>query len=102
MAKNEEKVTEEVKAEEVTAEEPKKTGLYPQNTYIVHLPLTSDKQDDVTVGINGKYYKIRRGEDVEVPASVYEVLKNQEKMDTLAVRRRLAMSAEMNKKLKSM
>jgi hypothetical protein len=102
MAKNEEKVTEEVKTEEVAAEEPKKTGLYPQDKYVINLPLTSDKQDDVTVGINGKYYKIRRGEDVEVSAAVYEVLKNQERMDTLAVRRRTAMAAEMNKKLKSM
>lgn len=101
MAKNEEKVTEEVKTEEIAAEEPKK-GLYPKDKYIVNLPLTSDKQDDVTVGINGKYYKIKRGEDVEVSAAVYEVLKNQERMDTLAVRRRLEMAAEMNKKLKSM
>ena len=30
----------------------------------------------ITVGVNGKQYQIKRGEDVDVPAEVIEVLKN--------------------------
>ena len=107
MAKNEEKVTEEVKTEEVAAEtvkaeEPKRKGLYNEDEYIVNIPLTADKQDDVTVGINGRIYKIKRGEDVKVNAAVYEVLQNQKRMDTLAVRRRIAKTKEMQEKFKSL
>lgn len=34
---------------------------------------------DVTVGVNGVFYKIKRGEEVEVPASVAEVLEHSDK-----------------------
>lgn len=33
-------------------------------------------KDDVTVGVNGKFWRIKRGVEVEVPASVAEVLEN--------------------------
>jgi len=56
------------------------------------LPLTEEKQDDVFVGINGMNYKIQRGIEVEVPASVAEVLKNSEEMDKLALIRRSKMA----------
>lgn len=100
MAKNETKnetiaeTSNEVIAEPKISVEPKKksfTGLYDKKTYMITLPLTSEKQDDVTVGINGKFYKIKRGEPVEVPAEVYEVLMNSERMDNLAIRRRNAL-----------
>lgn len=67
-----------------------KKGLYDKETYTVMLPLEKDKQADVTVGINGVLYKIQRGVEVEVPASVYEVLMNMQKMDTLAIKRQKA------------
>lgn len=37
--------------------------------------------EDVFVGINGKRWKIRRGESVLVPKAVAEVLKNSEAQD---------------------
>lgn len=76
-----------VKKEEV--EETKKT-------YKVTLPLTSEKMDDVTVIINGFVTKIQRGVEVEVSEPVYEVLKNSERMDNLALRRRMELAARSN------
>lgn len=35
-------------------------------------------QDDVFVGVNGKAYIVKRGVDVELPRSVYNVLKDAE------------------------
>lgn len=63
------------------------TNLYPNETYMITLPLTEEKQDDVPVSINGKTWLIKRGEEVEVPGMVYEVLMNSQKMDQLAVKR---------------
>lgn len=46
----------------------------------IKLPLTRNEKNDVYVAVNGKSYLIKRGEFVEVPASVAEVLENKEKM----------------------
>ena len=46
----------------------------------IKLPLTRTEKNDVYVAVNGKSYLIKRGEYVEVPASVAEVLENREKM----------------------
>lgn len=46
----------------------------------IKLPLTRTEKNDEYVGVNGKTYLIKRGEFVEVPASVAEVLENKEKM----------------------
>ena len=54
----------------------------------VKLPMTEHKQDDVVVILNGKSYQIQRGEEVEVTEGVYEILKNSEEMDALALKRR--------------
>lgn len=39
---------------------------------------TDPKNDSVTVVVNGRYYRIKRGEEVEVPAIVAEVLDHAE------------------------
>lgn len=66
-----------------------------KNTMVkVTLPLTRDKQEDVFVGVNGKTFLIKRGEEVEVPECVYEILKNSEKMDSLALTRSMELSAD--------
>lgn len=97
MAKNTE-VKEEIKEPVEEVKEPvavsKRPGLYTQEKYIVTLPLTSEQQDDVTVGINGVYTKIQRGVPVEVNADVYEVLMNTQNMDSLAIRRRNALMSK--------
>lgn len=46
----------------------------------IKLPLTRTEKNDVYVAVNGKSYLIKRGEVVEIPASVAEVLENREKM----------------------
>ena len=44
----------------------------------VRIPLTRSEKEDVYVAINGESYLIKRGEEVEVPASVAEVLQHKE------------------------
>lgn len=51
-----------------------------QKTVRVRIPLTRTEKDDVYVAVNGKGYLIKRGEYVEVPASVAEVLQHKEEM----------------------
>ena len=87
MAKKTEEFIEEPKEVEPKAKK-SITGLYDKETYIIKIPLSQEKQDDVTVGINGELTKIQRGVEVEVSAAVYEVLQNMERMDQLAFERR--------------
>lgn len=46
----------------------------------IKLPLTRNEKDDVYVCVNGKSYQIKRGETVEVPEYVAEVLQHKEEM----------------------
>jgi hypothetical protein len=46
----------------------------------IKLPLTRTEKDDVYVCVNGKSYQIKRGETVEVPDYVAEVLQHKEEM----------------------
>ncbi len=43
-------------------------------------------KNDVFVGVNGRSYVIRRGEEVEVPAEVAEVLEHSAAQDEAALR----------------
>lgn len=49
-------------------------------TVKIKLPLTRTEKDDVYVCVNGKSYQIKRGETVEVPDYVAEVLQHKEEM----------------------
>jgi hypothetical protein len=71
-----------------------KKGLYQEPFYRITIPLTSEKQDDLTVCVNGEITKIQRGEPVTVSAAVYEVIKNSENMDNLAIKRRAALMSK--------
>jgi deoxycytidine triphosphate deaminase len=51
-----------------------------KKTVKIKLPLTRTEKDDVYVAVNGKSYLIKRGETVEVPESVAEVLQHKEEM----------------------
>lgn len=44
----------------------------------IRLPLTRTEKKDVYVAVNGNSYLIKRGETVEVPESVAEVLQHKE------------------------
>lgn len=46
----------------------------------IKLPLTRSEKDDKWCAVNGKPYLIKRGENVEVPESVAEVLRHEEEM----------------------
>ena len=46
----------------------------------IRLPITRVEKDDVYVAVNFKPYLIKRGETMEVPASVAEVLQHKEEM----------------------
>lgn len=43
-----------------------------------------NKQPDLFVGLNGKTYLIKRGEDVLVPRAVAEILQNSQEQDEAA------------------
>jgi hypothetical protein len=46
----------------------------------IKLPLTRTEKEDVYVCVNGNSYQIKRGETVEVPDYVAEVLQHKEEM----------------------
>jgi hypothetical protein len=46
----------------------------------IKLPLTRTEKDDVYVCVNGDSFQIKRGETVEVPDYVAEVLQHKEEM----------------------
>lgn len=62
----------------------------------IRLPLTRTEKEDVYVGVNGKTYLIKRGVDVEVPASVAEVLRHREEMLEQAMAYEAEASANAN------
>ncbi len=51
-----------------------------KETVKIRLPLSRDEREDVYVAVNGKSYLIRRGETVEVPVEIAEVLERREQM----------------------
>ena len=55
----------------------KKAAAKPKKkTVTVYLPFVEGEEDEITVGVNGKMYKVKRGEEVEVPRSVAVVIRN--------------------------
>ena len=57
-----------------------KTQTAKEKTVKIRIPRTKADQEDVFVSVNMRTWLIKRGEEVEVPACVAEVLKNQEQM----------------------
>ena len=51
----------------------------------IRMPLTREQREDVFVGINGKTWLIKRGEQVKVPQNVANVLARKEKCLALAM-----------------
>lgn len=83
MAKKAEKeimpASEDIQKTELVSEgaqktEPKKTE--PKKTERILIPIDDDHREPVFVGINGKTYLIKRGEEIDVPREVAEVLRN--------------------------
>lgn len=55
------------------------------STVTIRLPKTRELQDDVYVSVNQRTWLIRRGETVDVPACVAEVLRHSEEMADIAL-----------------
>lgn len=53
----------------------------------IKIEKNKNERDDVFVCVNGKNFQIQRGETVEVPEYVVEVLDNMRRMDELAIKR---------------
>ena len=53
----------------------------------IKIEKNKNERDDVFVSVNGKNFQIKRGEKVEVPEYVVEVLENMKRMDELAIER---------------
>lgn len=51
----------------------------------IKLPLTRTEKDDKWCAVNGKTFLIKRGEEVEVPDYVAEVLQHEEEMLALGM-----------------
>jgi hypothetical protein len=62
----------------------------------VKLPLTRNEKEDVYVAVNGKSYLIKRGENVEVPDFVAEVLQHKEEMLAVSMEFEAQASANAN------
>ena len=60
--------------------EVKKETVAKEKTVKIKLPLTRTEKNDVFVGVNGRTWLIKRGEEVEVPECVAEVLRHKEEM----------------------
>ena len=54
----------------------KKATPKKKKTVTVYLPFVEGEEDEITVGVNGVMYKVRRGEEVEVPRAVAVVICN--------------------------
>ena len=55
-----------------------------QETVHIKLPLIKGGADSVHVGVNGRFWQIKRGVPVDIPVAVYEVLQHQEEMELQA------------------
>lgn len=60
--------------------EVKKETVAKEKTVKIKIPLTRTEKNDVFVGVNGRTWLIKRGEEVEVPECVAEVLRHKEEM----------------------
>lgn len=50
----------------------------------VKLPWIKGQPEAVNVGVNGRFFLIKRGVEVEIPYPVFEVLQHSEKMEMMA------------------
>ena len=63
-------------AAEAAAEELKEQASEQEELISIRLPLTKELQNDVFVRVNHRTWLIKRGETVQVPACVVEVLEH--------------------------
>lgn len=61
-----------------TTETTKTEKVAKEKTVKIRLPITRDMKDDVFVSVNARTWQIKRGNEIDVPECVAEVLRNQE------------------------
>lgn len=90
LQENMENVKEE-NAQEIAEEEKKEITPAKEETETIYLFEDDDKYSaPLFVGVNGRFYMVKRGVDVEVPKSVSEIIKNsmvQKKVERAAMER---------------
>ena len=74
----------ETEAEKKLREEQQKRG---NEMVPLFIPYVEGEPEEVTVGFNGKLYKVKKGEDVEVPRFIYEIIVNSGKQRMAAHRK---------------
>lgn len=77
-----------------TAEKNSDKAETKQNTVVIQLPVIEGMGDSVYVSVNMKSYQIKRGEPVEVPLSVAEVLENSSKQMMVAMQKQEEMTSK--------
>lgn len=50
-----------------------------KNMVTINIPISRNNEGDVYVGLNGKTWLIKRGEDVKVPLGVAKIIRRSEK-----------------------
>ena len=73
-------VNEQTQETQQTQETPKTPKKAKEKTVKIHLPITREERAPVTVWVNERSWIIQRGQEVEVPACVAEVLRNRDMM----------------------
>lgn len=63
-------------------------------TVVIQLPVIEGMGDSVYVGVNMKDYQIKRGEPVEVPLCVADVLRNSDKQMMVAMQKQEEMTSK--------
>lgn len=82
------------KKESAVAETESSVAEEKPKTVVIQLPVIEGMGDSVYVCVNMKSYQIKRGEPVEVPLSVAEVLRNSDKQMMEAMQRQEEMASK--------
>lgn len=82
------------KKEAAVAEKTSDKAEAKAKTVVIQLPVIEGMGDSVYVCVNMKSYQIKRGEPVEVPLSVAEVLRNSDRQMMVAMQRQEEMASK--------
>lgn len=82
------------KKESVKAEVESAVAEEKPKTVVIQLPVIEGMGDSVYVGVNMKDYQIKRGEPVEVPLCVAEVLRNSDRQMMEAMQKQEEMTSK--------
>lgn len=82
------------KKETAVAEKTSDNAETKAKTVVIQLPVIEGMGDSVYVCVNMKSYQIKRGEPVEVPLSVAEVLRNSDRQMMVAMQKQEEMASK--------